>query len=165
MRTTLFSSDSCFILIWVMAFNAASLVTPPDPIPNLSAIATVPGGLTLNWNATGAAGSTGTIVGGQYAIFASTSLLAAPSVSSATIAFTTATPALAAQSYLLSGLIGNAPYQAAIFLANSAGQFSATSNKVVVQTLANPPASVQIATVAPPRFALNWSDATRWVCT
>ncbi|MBI2384697.1 MAG: hypothetical protein HYV14_01665 [Elusimicrobia bacterium] len=144
---------------YAMTFNAASLIVPPDPISNLSALASGPGALSLSWNATGAEGSSGTIVGGRYAIFASTDPSAVPGVAGAAVSFSTVTQALAGQDYLLSGLLGNATYQIAVFLANAAGQFSSVSNMVVVQTLANPPTAVQVTSITASGFALSWTTS------
>ncbi|MEK7383469.1 MAG: hypothetical protein AAB262_09305, partial [Elusimicrobiota bacterium] len=145
---------------YAMTFDAASLIVPPDPISNLSAQVDGPGALALSWNATGAEGSSGTIVGGRYAIFASTDPTAVPSIAGAAVSFSTVTQALARQDYPLTGLLGNATYQIAVFLANAGGQFSSVSNKVVAQTLANPPTAVAVTSLTASGFALSWTTST-----
>ncbi|MEK7382891.1 MAG: hypothetical protein AAB262_06350, partial [Elusimicrobiota bacterium] len=141
---------------YAMTFNAASLIVPPDPISNLSAQAAGPGALALSWNATGVAGSSGMIVGGRYAIFASTDPAAVPSVAAASVSFSTVTEALARQDYLLSGLRGNATYFVSVFLADASGNYSGASNRAAAETLANPPRNVQTLGLGATAFTLAW---------
>ncbi len=140
---------------YALAFNASSLDIPPDPISNLSVSTAGPGAVNLAWTATGEDGSTGTIVGGKYAIFASTDLAATPNVAAAAVVFSTSTPALAPQGYRLSGLLGNATYQIAVFLADAAGHYAPASNRVTARLLPAPPRSVAVV-VGTTSAALSW---------
>ncbi|MDE2141047.1 MAG: hypothetical protein KGJ84_01375 [Elusimicrobia bacterium] len=143
---------------YALTFGAASLDVPPDPIPNLSTGAAGPGAVNLAWTATGEDGSTGTVVGGKYAIFASTDLAATPSAAAAAVVFSTSTPALAPQNYRLTGLLGNATYQIAVFLADAAGHYAPASNRVSITLPAAPPRSVTVV-VGTTSAALNWDIA------
>ncbi|MDE2142259.1 MAG: hypothetical protein KGJ84_07615 [Elusimicrobia bacterium] len=143
---------------YALAFNASSLDTPPDPISNLSVSTVGPGALSLTWTATGEDGSTGTVVGGKYAIFASTDLAATPSAAAAAVVFSTSTPALAPQNFRLTGLLGNATYQIAVFLADAAGHYAPSSNRLTISLPAAPPRSVAVV-VGTTSAALSWDIA------
>lgn len=66
--------------------------TPPVAVTDLAAVnGPLPGDIRLTWTAPGAHGSNGITKVGQYAIFASTDMLATPSTSAAIVLFPTAT--------------------------------------------------------------------------
>ncbi|MEK7384742.1 MAG: hypothetical protein AAB262_15865, partial [Elusimicrobiota bacterium] len=150
-----FTSAQAGAASYALTFGASALDIPPDPITNLSVSAADAGALNLAWTATGEDGSTGTIVGGKYAIFASTDLAAAPSSAAATVVFSTSTPALAPQNYRLGSLLGNATYQIAVFMADAAGHFSPASNRVTASLPAAAPRNVAVS-VTTTSLALSW---------
>lgn len=143
---------------YALTFGASALDAPPDPITSLSVSTAGPGALALNWTSTGEDASSGTIVGGRYAIYASTDLSAMPSVAASSVSFSTSTPAQAAQGYALSGLLGNATYQVAVFLADAHGNYSNGAGAARMVTLAVPP-TVTASNVTTSGFALSWSTA------
>lgn len=142
-----------------MAFNAASLDTPPAAVADLTVTTAAPGALDLRWTATGEDGNTGAIFGGRYAVFATTSPLAVPVSTAALLSFSTNTAPGAAQAYRLSGLSGNATYYVAVFLADSLGQYSAASNVAAARTLAFGPQAVVLNSATETALAFSWSNA------
>ncbi|MFA6094002.1 MAG: kelch repeat-containing protein [Elusimicrobiota bacterium] len=138
-----------------MAFNASSLDAVPDPVAGLAVSFPAPGELALSWTASGEDASSGTILGGKYAIAYSTDANAVLDPISAQIVFSTTTQPGSQESHVVTGLLGNAQYHAAVFIADAAGNYSSSSVRVSGLTLAYPPANaaVQVGTGS---AALSW---------
>jgi len=118
-------------LTYAMTFNAASVDVPPAPIADLVATPLNTGAFALGWTGTGEDGTTGTIYNGRYSIFYSTDLTAVPSLGAAAVVFSTTTAPGEPKSLLLDGLLGNATYQMALWLADAMGHYSDISTATV----------------------------------
>ncbi|MFA7009513.1 MAG: IPT/TIG domain-containing protein, partial [Elusimicrobiales bacterium] len=141
-----------------MTFNAAALDAPPAAITDL-ALQTAGTGAALTWTAAGEDGSSGTVYGGRYAIFYSTAAGSTPAVSAAQIFFSTTTVPGAAQAYPLPGLLGNAVYQLAVFMADAQGQYSAASNPLTTQTAVSAPAGIENVIAGTASLNIGWQAA------
>jgi sugar lactone lactonase YvrE len=144
---------------FAMAFNASAVNVPPAALADLSAAPAAAGALDLRWTAAGEDGTTGTIFGGRYAIFAATDPIVAPSIPAALVSFATSTPAGSAQSFHLEGLAGNATYFVTVYLADSSGQYSPASNRALALTPAFSPGGGVVSSLSAGGFALRWNTA------
>ncbi len=144
---------------YVINFSSANLDLPPGAVNNLSAQtdATEGGAISLGWTAPGDDGFVGNMLGASYFIESSLSSTTAFAPGAAQIHFATNTIANSTQSYLLSGLVGNATNYLVLWTQDPGGNMSALSNEATAYTLPNPPNSLVISSRTNNALSVNWA--------
>ena len=130
--------------------------TPPGAVTNLTGVTYSSGGaVALTWTAPGEDGYVGNLFGAHVFLDAERST-AAFSPNNAQVSFTTSQTQGATESFVDSGLIGNATYFIALFTQDTGGNMSGVSNLATSYTLPDPPTNLVITTVAATDLAVNW---------
>lgn len=151
-RTAVFFLISGIMVIRPGSSFSQADTTPPDPISSIALLSDAAGAVSLSWNVTGDDGAAGNLDPGSFRIDHSSDPY--HSFSNAVYTLETATTAAAgsAQSWRLTGLLGNATYYVTVYIGDEVPNYSGLSQIGQVLTVPYQPSLTAFSAVSTGSF-------------